>query len=217
MSPVQIVFGANYTDRVIIEADKLLEQYRRDIGFSYHEYKSMIPLSILVPEDLAVTLLVSSQVGWRAFQSLQQYGHTINLDKLPQVSLECTNPQERMQLVEVITQMAQWPGFAASVSTKVLHKKRPDLVPILDNQAIFGAYMNPRWPGQKAPQESVKARSQILQAVEWIFHDLTRIENIHAWQILRQKEPSRTLIQIFDSVWWMYFREVQPVKQNTGT
>ena len=41
--------------------------------------------------------------------------------------------------------MAQWPGFAASVATKVLHKKRPGLIPVLDNQA-FGAYMNPNWP-----------------------------------------------------------------------
>jgi putative NADH-flavin reductase len=32
------------------------------------------------------------------------------------------------------------------VATKVLHKKRPKLKPILDNEAIFGAYMNPKWP-----------------------------------------------------------------------
>jgi hypothetical protein len=36
--------------------------------------------------------------------------------------------------------MTSWPGFGASVATKTLHKKRPALIPVLDNMAIFGAY-----------------------------------------------------------------------------
>ena len=45
-----------------------------------------------------------------------------------------------------IAAVTDWEGFASSVATKVPHKKRPKLIPILDDEAIFGAYMNPKWP-----------------------------------------------------------------------
>ena len=42
-------------------------------------------------------------------------------------------------MAAVIAHIANWPGFGASLATKVLHKRFPALIPILDNQAIFGA------------------------------------------------------------------------------
>ena len=60
--------------------------------------------------------------------------------------LEETSAGERAQVANFIAAVTDWEGFAASVATKVLHKKRPKLIPILDNEAIFGAYMNPKWP-----------------------------------------------------------------------
>jgi hypothetical protein len=77
--------------------------------------------------------------------------------------------------------MTSWPWVSASLATKTLHKKRPRLVPILDNQAIFGAYMNPRWPEQRSSMETIKATVRILEALEWIFYDLTRADNAEAW------------------------------------
>lgn len=56
------------------------------------------------------------------------------------MTLEQISQEEQRQVVKFIAQMAQLPGFAASVATKVLHKKRPDLILILDNQGVFGAY-----------------------------------------------------------------------------
>jgi formate dehydrogenase maturation protein FdhE len=50
------------------------------------------------------------------------------------------------EVASFIAAVTDWEGFAASVATKVLHKKRPKLIPILDNEAIFGAYMNLKWP-----------------------------------------------------------------------
>jgi hypothetical protein len=38
-----------------------------------------------------------------------------------------------------VAAVARWSGFGTSTASKVLHTKRPALVPILDNQAIFGA------------------------------------------------------------------------------
>ncbi|HNS53111.1 MAG TPA: DUF6308 family protein [Anaerolineae bacterium] len=107
-----------------------------------------------------------------------------------------------------------WPGFAASLATKVLHKKRPELIPVLDNQAIF-AYMSATWPRQMASTESVKDGGRILQALDCITVDLNRHENLSFWPMLQEIEPTRTLIQLFDSVWWMYFRLKQPVPTRT--
>ena len=211
MSAARLVLGARELDKVIENADVLLQQYRQDTGCYYLDHQSITPPDKVVPEDLAVTLLVNSQVGWRAFRSLQLHGASVDLSALPSKSLEHTTLEERRVVQDIIVRMAQWPGFAASVATKVLHKKRPDLIPILDNQAIFGAYMNPRWPEQPARSDSVKDGAQILRALNLITQDLTREENRPAWDILQAIEPARSLIQLFDSVWWMYFRQVQPI------
>ena len=127
MAPLQMTFGAGHIDRTIPHPDRLLQQYRQDTGAYYLDYQSSIPSDQLVPEDLAVTLLVNSQVKWQAFQSMQLYASTIELHQLPAKSLEETTEIEQRLLAETIAAMAQWPGFAASVATKVLHKKRPKL------------------------------------------------------------------------------------------
>jgi hypothetical protein len=216
MTTVRLVLGAGEMDRTIENADALLLQYRRDTGCYYLDHQPITPQNRLVPEDLAVTLLVNSQVGWRAFRSIQLHGTTIDLNSLPTKPLEQTTPEERRQIKDIIVTMAGWPGFAASVATKVLHKKRPGLIPILDNQAIFGAYMNPHWPVQIARSDSVKDGEQILRALNLIAHDLNREENRLSWNTLHDIEPTRTMIQLFDSVWWMHFRLTQPVSKRSA-
>lgn len=213
MPLISLILGAGQIDRAIPDADDLLIAYRKDIGTTYLNYKPTTPSDTLVPEDIAVTLLVNSQVGWRAFHSLQEHEASFDLTQLPLKSLEQTTPEDRRQLAAFIAWLAQLPGFAASVATKVLPKKRPNLIPILDNQAIFGAYMNPHWPQQKAQSDSVKSLLRINAALDWIAYDLTRPENTQAWQALKAIEPSRSMIQLFDSVWWMYFRYEQPVQK----
>jgi hypothetical protein len=214
---VSLTVGAGYIDRLLERPDELLRQYRNDTGCFYLDYMPITPLDKVVPDDLAVTLLVNSQVGWRAFRSLQLYADTIDLTVLPVKPLEQTTEQERRQIAALIAQMAQLPGFAASVATKVLHKKRPSLIPILDNQAIFGAYMNPDWPHKPAPGYSIKSEHSICTALEWITLDITRPDNLAAWPVLQAIEPHRSLIQLFDSVWWMYFRTMQPVERRSPT
>ena len=214
MSSTALTIGAGQIDRVISNADELLRRYRNDTGCFYLDYQPITSADKIVPEDLAVTLLVNSQVGWRAFRSLQEYGKTIELSYLPKKPFEHTLPKERKQIAALIAKMAQLPGFAASVATKVLHKKRPDLIPVLDNQAIFGAYMNPNWPQKPARSDSVKNQDLICSALDWIAFDLYRSENAAVWSTLQSIEPTRSLIQLFDSVLWMYFRTIQPVKRR---
>jgi Family of unknown function (DUF6308) len=138
---VELVFGAGHHDRVVDQVEDRLVAYRRDVGLSYLDYKPATPSDHLYPEDLAVTLLISSRAGPAAFKSVQAHGASLKFVDLPQVTLEESSGEQRGLVADFIARMTAWPGFGASVATKVLHKKRPELIPILDNQAIFGAYM----------------------------------------------------------------------------
>jgi hypothetical protein len=211
---MELILGAGKLDRIIKEPERFLLKYREDSGYEYINYHSLTPVNKLVPEDLAVTLLLNSRVGYRAFQSLQNYGENIDLNNLPLRPLEQISDIELTSPAQMISAIAQWPGFAASVATKVLHKKRPDLIPILDNQAIFGAYMSPSWPEKRSSQESIKSQSKIEHALQWIRTDVIRPENKNIWPLLKEIEPTHSLIEIFDSIWWMYFRSKEPVAKK---
>lgn len=212
--PITLTLGAGHYDRTIPDADELLRKYRTDpknTGGFYLDYRPITPPDKIFPEDLAVTLLVNSQVGWRAFHSLEERGDTFELAHLPDKPLEHTTQEERRQIASLIAEMAKLPGFAASVATKVLHKKRPALIPILDNLAIFSAYMNLNWPQKLAHSDSIKDPNRICNALDWIAVDLNRSENETAWDGLHQIEPTWSRIQLFDSIWWVYFRALQPI------
>jgi hypothetical protein len=64
----------------------------------------------------------------------------------------------------------------------------------LDNQAIFGAYMNPRWPEQRSSMETIKSPARICEALDWIAYDLTRSENVDSWSALAKLAPGRSRI-----------------------
>jgi hypothetical protein len=211
---IELIVGASHIDRAIQDAEVLLREYRKDTGYDYLNYEPITPANKVLPEDLAVTLLMNSQVGWRAFHSLQRHVQTIDLVHIPDKPLEHTSAEDRRLVAGLITQMAQLPGIAASVATKVLHKKRPALIPILDNQAIFGAYMNPEWPQKSARSDTVRDGNRIATALEWINYDLNRPENLDVWAKLSAIEPKRYRIELFDCVWWMYFRLKQPVNRQ---
>ncbi len=40
---------------------------------------------------------------------------------------------------------------------------------------------------------------------------MTRPENASVWPQLHEIEPERSRIELFDMIWWMYFRQVEPV------
>ena len=212
-----LMYGAKKIDRVVRDAEFYLTEYRKDIGYLYQKYAMITSPDQVVPEDLAVTLLMNSQVGWKAFQTLHENRGAIDLSHLPCKPLEQTTYAERREVAAVIAKLANLPGFASSVATKVLHKKRSSLIPVLDNQAIYGAYLYPHWPGKPARTDSIKDMNTIWTALDWITYDLNRPENAATWDYLQSLEPGLSRIQIFDSVWWMYFRKVQPViKRQKG-
>jgi Family of unknown function (DUF6308) len=156
-------------------------------------------------------MLVNSRVAAGAATSVYRNAASLDLRSLPAKPLEQTSHVERQHIAEVIGTMTSWPWIGASLATKTLHKKRPALIPILDNQAIFGAYMYPAWPDKRSLMETIKSVPRIREALDWIATDLIRKENAAVWPALERLEPERTRIELFDMVWWMHFRAVEPV------
>ncbi|MGD0713471.1 MAG: DUF6308 family protein [Gaiellaceae bacterium] len=205
---MELVFGAGKIDRRVPEVEELLREWRekeKDFGQLYLEHEPITSPDRVFVEDLAVTMLMNSRVDARQAMGVSRHGATLDLSVLPGKALGETTDDERQVVAELIGAMTGWPGIGASVATKTLHKKRPALIPVLDNMAIFGAYMNPLWPEKRALADTVKAVPRIKEALDWLTVDVTRPENEAVWQQLQEIEPARSRIELFDMVWWMYF------------
>ncbi len=207
-SRLRLIYGGTRLDREVVDADVLLREWwdaERDAGQLYLEYEPATPKDRVVLEDLAVTMLVNSRADIRPAVGFLRNCAALNLDRLPQKALGETTERERREIAELIGEMTGWPGVGASIATKTLHKKRPALIPILDNMAIFGAYMNPLWPEHRAAADTVKAVGRIKDALDLIAVDVSREENEDTWKQLEAMDPDRTRIELFDIVWWMFF------------
>jgi hypothetical protein len=139
---MDLVYAAGKLDRRVEDVEDLLREWRvreADWGQLYLEFQPATPPVVLLVEDLAATMLINSRVAGQAAAAVLRNGHEIDLSPWPDTPLENTTTDERRRLAELIGSMAKWPWIDASLATKTLHKKRPHLIPILDNQAIFGA------------------------------------------------------------------------------
>ena len=111
---------------------------REGLGPLSLDFKPSTPSDVLLVEDLGVTTLINSRVAGQAAASVYRYGKSLDLASVVDNPLELTTSDERDRLAELIGRMTSppWIGFGASLATKTLHKKRPHLIPILDNRAI---------------------------------------------------------------------------------
>lgn len=217
---MDLIYGAGKINRLVTDIEQLVQEWRvreADWGQLYLEFEPATLPDRLVVEDLAATMFVNSRVAGQAAAAVHRNAHKLDLRAFPDRPLDQTTPEERDQLAELIGTMTSWPWIGASLATKTLHKKRPQLIPVLDNQAIFGAYMNPRWPEQRSSAETIKATARIREALDWIAVDLTHPENLATWTALHELEPRRSRIELFDMIWWIYFRRVEPVPQPGAT
>src|SRR5260370_28723042 len=145
-APVSLVLGV--VNHHVTDAARYLVAYRQDSGYAYLLHEPCTPSDELVLEDLGPTILVNARLGTAAALALVQNGRGLDLSTLPGTALESSLEDERQRVAELVATVARWRGFGTSTATKVLHKKRPGLIPILDNQAIFGAYLDPPSPAR---------------------------------------------------------------------
>jgi hypothetical protein len=67
---MELLVGGGRLDRTLRAPDKLLDAYRTDDGIRYLDYRAIADPNVLVPDDLAVTILINSRVGSAAFKSI---------------------------------------------------------------------------------------------------------------------------------------------------
>jgi hypothetical protein len=183
------------------------------MGYSYISHVPQTPSDRLLPEDLAVTLAFNSRATGRAFESLMAHAHELDLAAIPDKPLADTTDAERERLALAIDQMARWPGFRMSLASKTLHKKRPHLVPVMDNRAIVEAYMRPGWPETRTSGQSGWGLDLVRSTLAAIYADLIRTENQHTWTALAAVDPKMTRLELLDAVWWVHFRDLEPVRR----
>jgi len=188
----------------------------RYAGLIYYGYEPRTPRDVFLAEDVAISLTLNSRASGRAVASVVQYGHTIDPRTLPEKALEETSGPERAQVAELLATVCTWPHIRASTATKILHKKRPALIPVLDNLAIFGAYMKRDWPEVGPSADSIGDKANILQALNSIFADVVRPENTDTWQELQRMDKNRTRIEIFDMVWWIHFKRTEKQRREAA-
>lgn len=211
MSEMPLILGRSKRPRItnaLALLSSFINKAENEQGIRYYDYPSSESDQVVVA-DLGVTLLLNSRVGSKAAVTLCDRACEIDLSLIPRDRSLADADDALIHIVAgLIAQVASWPNFGASVATKLLHKKRPRLVPVLDNMAIFGAYLDPDWPVKPPRVATVKNRDRIHDALFSIHGDLVRSENKGTWQRLHDTElgRNRPTIELFDMIWWMHFR-----------
>ncbi len=162
---MELILGPN--DRRLTAVEDLLDRFLSDpseTGNDYLDYVPTSPPNRLVPEDLAVTLTMNSYASGATFRTLVRRSDEVadRLATLPATPLEESDAELRSAVIELVSCVGSWPYIKVSVATKLLHKKRPSLIPVLDNRAIFGALLWPQWqpPERVSRADSIDGRGR---------------------------------------------------------
>ena len=195
---------------LISEPVKLIEWYDGQVlrGPTYFAYSPKTPSDTLLLEDLGVAVLLEGRPQSRAAMELALLSDDQrDLRAVPRTALHLSTPGDREAILQAILKLVALPGFASSLATKILHKKRPAAVPILDNRAIYGSLMSETWkPGMDPKANSVRFGPSIGRALETIYSIVADPRNEPAFVDLEEHFSNLSRIQLFDKIWWAFIR-----------
>jgi len=179
-------------------------------GPSYYRYVPVTPADELSLEDLALCVLLEGQPSSGAARELAELAAADrDLSGVPTTELHLTSDVERGRIIDTVMRVVQLKGFASSLATKLLHKKRPRTIPILDNEAIYGTMLSGTWRAGDRPTRggSVTARSRIEEALGRIFEVVADEQNAATFRALEAEHSGLSRIQILDKAWWGFVRQ----------
>ncbi|MFP5252166.1 MAG: DUF6308 family protein [Actinomycetes bacterium] len=99
-------------------------------------------------------------------------------------------------------------GVRTAITVKMLHPKRPSLIPVIDNQNFFGSYMSSTWrPGGPTPSRSPRNRTAITDGLRAFQQVLAAPQNQPAWESLdrwcsRDGAGPFPRTVLLDMLWW---------------
>ena len=202
---VQLVAGRHTLDDV----QTLLDEYQRRVahGPSYYAYQATTNPDRVTVEDLGLAVLFEGQPRSRAAKTLVDA--PLDISKVPSAPLHETSTASRTVVVDAIMELVgrRGSGFASSLASKVLHKKRPATVPVLDNAAIYATLCSDTWERGTVPRgTTVRNRKRVADALNRVHAVVSDPANAAAWETLEQTWPTLTRIELFDMAWWAYVR-----------
>ena len=118
-------------------------------GYAYPSYDRLVTngSAVLVDGDLLAPALIGAEVDRGRFELLREMLPALaGIAALPAVSLELADDSVVEQVADLFAVLDQAPyagkGVRGTIISKVLHRKRPDLVPLYDSR-IFESYTAP--------------------------------------------------------------------------
>lgn len=201
----RLVVGRHTLDDV----HTLLEQYRLQVphGPSYYAYRPTTDPDRVTVEDLGLAVLFGERPRSQTAQTLVYA--PVDVSKVPSAPLHETSAAGRALVVDTIMELVGRPAsdIASSLATKMLHKKRPATVPVLDDAAIFATFCSDPWQrGVVPPGEPVRDRERVADALDRVHTVVSDPANATAWEALEHEWPKFTRIELLDRAWWAYVR-----------
>lgn len=133
------------------------------------------------------------------------------------VPLHASTAGHRQSIGTAIQGICGW-RTGCPIASKMMHPKRREIVPVLDNQAIFGTFAHHTWQKWDSPMAvpTVKTATMVAPALELIFDAVSDEANAKCWKALEKAWPQYTRIQLFDQCWWACLRGGAAVRASGG-
>lgn len=152
--------------------------------------------------DLAWGTLLEGRPSSTAAQQLLR-ARAIDISRVPSSPLGELSDYQCDAVVAGIRELAKLDGIRSALATKVLHPKRRASVPILDNQAIYGAFMTLGFvPGDAYKGYGTRQETKIKGALLKVRECLRDETNTRGWSVLENNYPDLKRVELFDMVWW---------------
>jgi len=171
-------------DTLTLPSGRITNPHERLLSFCQAEYAyydaiPSVDAHRIQPLDVLVTVAMNSFVNDAAKVRGVHQGMAANVDHLLHTLPEDANLVDlerwREPLRELLHAAIQVRGVLIPVATKVLHRKRPSLIPMLDN-VVLGYYLNTDAHRVLLPraQDKAKATDVAMTALDLFRADLVR-------------------------------------------
>lgn len=92
------------------------------------------------------------------------------------------------------------PSVGPARTTKILHKKRPRLIPPMDNKATLPVY------GEGLDPDNADGLVEVLKRIRWDIIHNSNLSCLHATRAAIPKLDGITIVKIFDMILWQAWK-----------
>lgn len=129
---IKVLTGNNLRD--------VVSKYFNNFAFDYYDQPTKSDPNKIIPGDICITAALNSRIGYRGVHSIMQKHKDIELalNKIPtdaKLREECD--EQLFKNVAELFSKTCGPYIRLSTASKILHKKRRHLIPIMDRNIEF--------------------------------------------------------------------------------